>query len=316
MKKKALIMSALGEKTFTEEQIEKLKLKIDVTFKIQTKPLSKVDFVKTVKKYEILAITKRAILDIDKEIINSLPNLKSIAIYATGYEWLDVDHLHKKNIKISNLPNYCKTTVAEHTISNILTFSRRTHLSFDKIRGIIPNSTSLRGWDLQEKTVGIIGLGNIGKEFAKLIKHFGVKVYFFDKKVNESSLADFLPKKELLKKSDIIVLLASKERGKPPIIDSDEIKNMKKGVFIINTSRASLVNNKEILKAVKEKKIAGYSVDDDIEMLKNNNIEPGRILQTGHTAWYSTESIRRGTESWVNNIIALADGKNLNLVSN
>jgi len=314
-KKKGIIISALGKKSFSKEQIAKIDSVLDATFYAQLTPMSKEEFIHLVKPAEILAVTRRCIKDIDKDIIQSLPKLKGIAIYSTGYEWIDVDCLIKKGIILSYLPDYSTISVAEHTLATMLVMSRRIHLSFDKARGFISDDISLRGWELKGKILGIIGFGKIGQEVARLAKSFGMRVYFYDNKRVNIADKNYLPFEEVLKIADVIAITASKKRNISFIIGKRELSLLKKGAYLINTSRADLVDNNAIIDAIKGKKLAGYVVDDNIDIFtKDSTIEPGRILQTAHTAWYSNEALARGTEEWVNNIVALAINKPKNVV--
>ncbi|MCK4257710.1 MAG: hypothetical protein KAX49_01960 [Halanaerobiales bacterium] len=314
IKKKGVIISALGEKSFSKEQINKIKSVLDVNFIKQVSPVNKKEFIELAKDAQILAVTRRPIKDIDSEIIDSLPQLESIAVYTTGCEWIDVEYLSKKGITLSYLPDYATITVAEHTLATMLVMSRRVHLSFDKIRKIIPDGTSLRGWDLRGKNLGIVGFGRIGQEVGRLSKAFGMNICYYDPIKIKSEIAVYSSYDELLKNSDVIVIICSKERNAPPIMSTKELQLVKPGAYIINTARADLVDNHAIVEALQNKSISGYVVDDEVATLSNaDSIDYGRIFQTGHTAWYSTEAIERGTDDWVNNIVALANGEARNV---
>lgn len=306
MNKKGVVISALGEKSFSAQQVARMKDSMDVTFRSQLDLLSKDEFIDIAYPAQILAVTRRSIKDINREIIDSLPNLTGLAIYSTGYEWVDVEYLCARGIKLSYVPDYASITVAEHTLAIMLVMSRRIHLSFDKVRGIVPPTTSLRGWELKDKRLGIVGFGNIGRYVAKLSKGFDMKMFYNDPIQIEFPDIKYLPFEELLGTSDVIVLTCSKLREAKPVIGSKEMDLIKNGAYLINTARADLVDSQAVLDAIRNKKLSGYAVDDEVKTLKDSSIEPGRILQTGHTAWYSNEAIQRGTEEWVSNIISLA----------
>lgn len=304
----------MGVKTFTKRQVEKLEESYIVTFYKLQSFIEQDELINLIKDYEYLAITRRSIKDFDSILIDNLPKLKGLSIYCTGYEWVDIEKLRERNILVNNLPHYAKTSVAEHTIGLILTLSRRIHLSAEKIKGSIPDNVSLRGWEFKHKKLGIIGLGRIGKEVAKFASNFDVEVCYYDLKKNSSKYATYQNLEELLKSSDIIAILASSQRNAPPIISTSEIALMKKGVYLINTARAKLVDNNAIKKAISHKHINGYAVDDKFISKNNDIIDFGRIVETNHTAWYSTETIRRGTKSWVDNFLSLIADKPRNLI--
>lgn len=313
-KKKGIIISALGEKTFSKDQVDKLSSVLDVEFIIQSGSSTRSDFIEMAKDAEILAVTRRPLKDIDSEIIDSLPKLQGLVVYTTGCEWIDVDHLEKKGIKLSYLPHYATTPVAEHTLACMLLMGRRIHLSSDKIKNTIPQNTSLRGWDLKGKKLGIVGFGHIGQEVAKLSNAFGMNITYYDPIKTPSDIAEYESYTSLLSTSDVIAVTCSKVRNAPPIISYDELALVKKGAYIINTARADLVDNEAILEALNNKHLSGYTVDDEVPPLADEHLSDyGRVYQTGHTAWYSTEAIDRGTEEWTNNIVALAKGEDRNL---
>jgi phosphoglycerate dehydrogenase-like enzyme len=199
-----VIMSAKGEKSFSPAQVKELKENLDVKFLSVLKPLDTEEFIRLAKDAEILAVTRRSIKDFNRRIIDALPKLKSLAIYSTGYEWVDMEYIREKNILVSFLPEYCTVSVAEHTLAMILTMMSRTHLSYDKVRGLIPDEISLRGFELRDKCVGIIGLGRIGSEIAGLLQAMHTNVSYFDIRDIKNPVVPFKPRSMLLEQSDII----------------------------------------------------------------------------------------------------------------
>ncbi len=312
--KKCVIFSAKGEASFTTLQLEKLKSLLDVTFIESINSRSDKEIIELTRNFEIIGITRRTTKNLNGNILSNLPIIKSIAIYSTGYEWIDLNVAHDNNVEISFLPEYSAQTVAEHTMAVLLTLTRRIHLSYDKVRGNIPETTSLRGMELSGKTLGIIGLGRIGKRFAKLAEAFGMKIIFYDIKKIFSPYKSCDSIESLIKISDIVTLLTPQTRDQNPIFTKNEIDLIENSIILINTSRSDLVDNKAIIDGIEQKKIYGYAVDDTVDLFQNSKIEDGRILQTGHTAWYSDEAILRGTNQWVENILAFAKDEPINLI--
>ncbi len=310
-----IIISASGEQTFSDSQLNKLRETADIRFYARKDPLDNSEFIRLVQPFNVIGLTRRPVKNIDRTILEQLPDLKALALYSTGYEWVDTEYLQKKGVTVSYLPDYCTLTVAEHTIGMILSVSRRFQLSCDYAHGRIDRSISLRGFELFGKKVGIVGYGKIGMRVAELLKPFGVQTLWFDtiKPVNPAPF--YCSFDMLLQESDIIVLTASKERDSVPIIGENEIAVMKRGVVIVNSSRADLVDTAVIAQALQKKIIFSYAVDDIVPQLQDMNIEPGRVFQTAHTAWYSTEAIARGTETWVENIIGLLDNTPINTIT-
>jgi lactate dehydrogenase-like 2-hydroxyacid dehydrogenase len=306
--KETVIITALGEGSFSQEQLQRLCAGLRVRFHAQLNPMTPADFISLTGSAEIIGLTRRPQLVLDRSIIDFLPKLRGVAIYATGTDWLDLDALAERHVAVSHLPDYSTTTVAEHTVALLLTLSRRLHLSHDRSRGMLSPETSLRGWELQGKRIGIIGLGRIGSAVARLATAFGMDVAYYDLQEKGGEIP-YCPLNHLLAQSDVIVLAASRRLGELPLLGKREFQLMKRGSYLINPARRELVETAAVVSALSEGKLAGYAVDDLLPDLPATlELEPGRLLQSCHTAWYSTEAIARGTDGWVKNIIALGEG--------
>ena len=310
-----MIISARGEQSFTPGQLKKLRSNLDCRFLKCMAPLSGSDFVRLARPYAVLGITRRAIKELDRTVIEKLLLLEGIAIYATGHEWVDTACLRRRKIVLSFLPDYATVSVAEHAFGCLLALSRRIHLSFDRVRGIVPSDVSLRGWELRGKTLGIIGYGRIGRQVARFGAAFGMCIIFTDDKKAGAANVRQVPLIRLLKTSDAVILCCSQSRNSRQLLGRKELERMKRSTVLVNVGRAGLVDNNALLSLLKAKRIAGYAVDDSVELFNSaRGLEPGRILQTGHTAWYSNEAIARGTQAWVDNLAALGSGRARNLV--
>ncbi len=296
---KAAIFSAQGEHSFSNEQLLRLKA-VKPSFFTATRQLGKEEFCHLAREFPILALTRRSLAQLDKDVLNHLPKLRGVAVFSTGVEWLDVAHLKALGILFRPLIDYCSTSVAEHALGMILTFSRRLHLSDAKARGQVGANVSLRGFELEGKTLGILGLGKIGNKLARKASALGMPISFFDPKFKVGGYPA-LTFEKVLRLSDFVAVCCP-DQGHI-LIGDQEIALMKPGSYLINTSRASLVDTDAVVDAIRSKHLAGYGVDEIV--LPNPNLEPGRLLQTHHTAWYSNEALERGTEMWVGNIITL-----------
>jgi lactate dehydrogenase-like 2-hydroxyacid dehydrogenase len=310
-----VVLSAQGAASFSQGQLAELTRVSRLTTHQVTQRLSNSELISLCGDAEILGITRRATINIDEEIISNLPMIRGIAVYASGYDWVDISALERRGIALAILPDYSTQTVAEHTWGMILTMSRRLHLSDRVAKGELPSHISLRGSELAGKTIGMIGMGRIGKAAARIADAFSMHVIWHDKKDIKFEIGMAVAFHEILPRSDIIVLACSCERGAPPIIDLNTLARMKAGAYLINPVRQALVDNNAVLQSIRDKRLAGYAVDDKV--FTNGqlaSIEQGRILQTGHTAWYSNEAMERGTQCWVDNLIALARRQPINMV--
>jgi phosphoglycerate dehydrogenase-like enzyme len=302
-----VIFSAKGRASLSQSQQQAVEAIAPVTYIPNLSPLSDDQLIQLCSEANYLGLTRRTCTDFHAGIIRKLPHLKGLSVYATGTEWIDLAELQACNIALKFLPDYSCTTVAEHAIGLLLSCSRRIHLSDRKATGEIPQSVSLRGWELSGKRIGIVGLGRIGSRIAHLAQAFGMKVSYCDPNIETHPTFRAVPFPELIQQSDIVMLAASLNRENPMIITAEVLQAMKPGVYVINPARPALVDNQAILDAIESGRVAGYGVDDNVFSLDElHRVELGRILQTGHTGWYSDEAMERGTEMWINNLVELA----------
>lgn len=307
-KPRMVVMAAQGRGSFSAAQLRALEVAAETAFHAAPDRLSHDEMRGLCAEAEIIGFTRRATTDFDARLIDSLPGLRAVAVYATGSDWLDTETLAQRGIRLALLPDYSTRSVAEHTLGLMLSLSRRLHLSDRISRGELPRSISMRGFELAGKTLGIIGYGRIGQAVARLACAFGMRVLAHDIAVKPiTQEVEHLSQRELLAASDMVVLACSLARGAAPLIDSHALANMKPGALLVNPSRSALVDNAAVLQAILKKHLRGYAVDDavfDSEQLAR--IEHGRILQSAHTAWYSDEAMARGTQAWVDALIELA----------
>jgi phosphoglycerate dehydrogenase-like enzyme len=301
-----IIFSAKGRDSLSDAQQKAVEAIATVQYIANLSPLSDDRLIQLCQTANYIGLTRRTCIDFHANIIRSLPQLKGISVYTTGIEWIDLVELQACNINLRFLPDYSAITVAEHAIGLLLTLSRRIHLSDRKARAEITQDVSLRGWELSGKKIGILGLGRIGYRIAHLAKAFNMQVSYYDPKHVAHPEFSAVSFEQLIQQSDVVMLAASLDRENPVIITSEVLEKMKQGVYVINPARPALVDNSAMLRSINFGKVAGYAVDDNPFSLDDlHNVEPGRILQTGHTAWYSNEAMERGTEAWINNLVDL-----------
>lgn len=267
---------------------------------------------------------------VDENILNQLPNLKLITTRSTGTDHIDLGFCEKNNILVKNVPFYGENTVAEHTFALILSLSRKIHSSY--IRSLKGNFSTdgLQGFDLQDKTIGIIGGGRIGLHVARIAKGFGMHVRVFDIK-RDDFLAELINFKyvsldELYASSNIISLHVPLNKNTEHMINSDSISKMKKGSLLINTARGGLVNTDDLIKAIEDKIILGAGLDviEGEELLVEENIfnspiekaaklivnskillDNENVVITPHNAFNSIEAVNRIINTTIENITAI-----------
>ncbi len=259
---------------------------------------------------QIVAITPKVLPEIDDALLDALPELRAIVLYATGYDMLDVTLLRRRRITLAYLPSYSTVSVAEHTLGLMLSMSRRVHLGHDRSRGLVPPTTSLRGFELAGRTLGVVGLGRIGSRVADLCHALGMEVLATDVRPVSRSNVEVVDADELWSRSDVVSLHASTRWQAPPIVGADELALLSRGSALVNVSRASLVDHSAVVAAVRSGHLRGYAVDDVVFGPDEADLlTEGRLLQTGHTAWWSDETLNRGAHAWLDTVLGLLLGK-------
>ncbi|MFZ6875255.1 2-hydroxyacid dehydrogenase [Undibacterium sp. Di27W] len=300
------LFAAKGRDSLSTAQCAALEAVAQVNYQSVLHTLPEAELIAHCSSAHYIALTRRVTKNFDSRMIEQLPQLRGLSIYATGSEWIDVEALQERAIRFTYLPDYCLTAVAEHTLAMLLTFSRRLHLSDRIARDELPKTVSIRGWELAGKKLGIIGMGRIGQRVASLASAFGMAVSYIDPQVPAVPGFQALAWDDLLAQSDVLVLTASMDRKNPIVLDNAAIARMKNGVYVINTARADMVDKHAMLHALLSKQVHGYGVDDyvfsDQELAQ---LEHGRVLQSGHSAWYSNEAMQRGTDMWVDNLLKM-----------
>ncbi len=275
-------------------------------------------------------------------VLKKMPRLKLIATRSTGYDHIDMAYCAKKKITVSNVPFYGENTVAEHTFALILALSRKVHQAyFRTIRGDF-SFQGLQGFDLKDKTIGIIGTGHIGLHAIRIAKGFGMKVLAYDVKKNtlmaETLGFEYSSLNDLLPKCDIISLHAPYLKETHHLINATNIQLIKKGALLINTARGALVDTSALAKALDQGILSGAGLDvlegedlikeerqilskdfpaDHLKTMLENHILLNRenVVITPHIAFNSKEAFLRILDTTVANIKGYLEGKPDNVVA-
>lgn len=279
---------------------------------------------------------------VDKTSINSLKSLKYIATRSTGFDHIDLKTCREKNILVSNVPTYGENTVAEHAFALILALSRKITLSTEKTKREDFSLDNLRGFDLKGKTLGVVGVGSIGKHVIRIAKGFEMKVLAFD--VNkDQELArkngfEYVSLDYLFKNSDIVSFHVPYNKQTHHLVNLESLKLFKKGCYLINTARGGICDTSALLSGLKEGIFAGLGLDVleeecfikeerellsadfkktcDLKTVLENHIlinQPNVII-TPHNAFNSKEALTRILDTTIENIKAFVNGKAINLV--
>ncbi|MDQ3075838.1 MAG: hydroxyacid dehydrogenase [bacterium] len=295
------------------------------------------------KDAEVLSVFINSMLN--QSIIDQIPNLKLITTRSTGVDHIDREYCKTKNILISSVPAYGSYTVAEFTFALIMNLSRKVYLANQHLRESGDYSfVSFRGFDLKDKTLGVIGTGKIGKNVIHIAKGLSMKVLAYDlyPDVNFSKEMDFEYKtlNEVLSNSDIVTLHAPYTKENHHLINSQNISLLKKGVYIINTARGELIDTDALFRALKNGTVAGAGLDvlegerelkEEMEILSSLEkssqvkdyktlvedhalIDMPNVIVTPHMAFYSKEAEEEIMKTTAENIIGFMKGVPTNIV--
>ena len=207
---------------------------------------------------------------IDSDVMHAAgPNLKVISCYSVGYDHVDIYEAKKRKIIVTNTPNVLANATADLTFSLILTAARNIVNADRHVRngnwkfGWSPDL--FLGYDVHGRTLGIIGLGEIGTLVAKRAIGFDMQVIYYSKarerKIESELHITYVPLEELLQRSDFVSIHVSLNKDSFHMIDESKIKLMKRTAFIINTSRGKVINERDLISAIRKKLIAGAGLD-------------------------------------------------------
>ena len=249
-----------------------------------------------------------------------LPALKGIISRTVGVNNVDIDYCRAKNIAVYHIPDYGSFAIAEHVFALILAKARRIiDLQVDIKRGIF-TYTQGQGFTLQGKTIGIIGVGKIGKEVAKIARGFQMRILGFDiTKDRTFALTTglkYVTLDRLLAESDFISLNVSLNPHTYHLINAAALKKMPTGVVLINVSRGEVIDTKALLKSIHKFRFVGLDViEGETQFGKDNQLlKYDNILITPHVAFFTDRTTTEIAAITNRNIQYFLDGKQTNRV--
>ena len=256
---------------------------------------------------------------IDKYVIEQLEKfgVKILAMRCAGYNNVDLKYA-KGKLCVVRVPAYSPYSVAEHAIGMILMLNRKIHRAYIRTRDHNFSLEGLTGFDLNGKTVGIIGTGKIGVAFSKVCKGFGMNILGYDPYQNKEFCGKFETLENLLKNSDIISLHCPLTKENKYLINDDTIKQMKNGVYIINTSRGKLIDTLALINGMKSGKIGAAGLDvyeeetelffedfsDEIinDDILSTLISMPNVIVTSHQAFLTKEALNAIAKTTIENL--------------
>ena len=273
-------------------------------------------------KDQNIVITKE--LTIGRDLIEKFPPcVKLICEAGTGYNNIDIAAAKERNISVCNIPGYSTEAVAQLVITFMLSLSSslasQLRMIENKNYDNFTKCLQVPHFEIQGKTLGIIGAGAIGQQVMKIAKALGMNILVYNrtfKDLGDSSIK-FVSLEELLEKSDFVSLHCPLTSETRHLISKSRIELMKSSAFIINTSRGALINEIDLIQALKNKKIAGAALDvQDPEPPELNNplFDMKNVILTPHIGWRCLESRQRLLDFLAGNVEAFINEKPTNII--
>ena len=249
-------MHVLLLETIEDESFELLKNEKDIQLHLAWEGMPAADILEGID-----AVITRGIGQVNRALYDACPNMKVAARCGVGLDNVDVAEASKRGIKVINAPGSNASTVAEHTISLMLTIQRNLFEALSAVKnGQWASRSTFKSDELNGKTLGILGLGNIGLKVANIAAAFGMKVIYWSPSKKEVPYL-LVDKETLFRSADIISLHLPLNEETKDIVDEEVFNKMKQGAILINTARGALVNRDALLSALYTGKLAGYGAD-------------------------------------------------------
>lgn len=285
------------------------------------------DNIELAKKYDIVSVFIYS--KMDKEVLDKLPDLKMIATRSTGVDHIDIGECKKRKIEVMSVQAYGSNTVAEYTFGLILAVAKNIVEAHQAVEEDEFSPEGLTGIDLFGKTLGIVGLGKIGANVAKMAKGFGMKILAVERTPDEKIVKKYGIKivdlETLLKESDVVTLHVPAMKETYHLINRDNIKLMKEGSILVNTARGAVVETSALIWALNKNILRGVGLDvveeeDKVESLsmvmsqrpKKEDLQDvlsyhmlrdrDDVVFTPHNAFNTEEAIGRIIKTTVENI--------------
>ena len=262
----------------------------------------------------------------DREMMALLPRLKYIGVLATGYNVVDIEAAREKDIIVTNVPAYSTESVTQTVFAHLLTVTNRTeHYAEQNRQGRWAENRDFCYWDtelteLAGKTMGIVGLGHIGRRVAEIALAFGMQV-----KAMTSKKAKELPAgiqkadlQSLLASSDVVSLHCPLTEGTRHLIHRETLRLMKPSAILINTGRGPLVDDEALAEALNEGRLRAYCADvvtEEPPKADHPLLHAPNAFITPHIAWATVEARKRLLQTAIGNVEAFVNGHPVNVVS-
>ena len=303
-------MHVLLLETIENESFELLKNEKDIQLHLAWEGMPAADILE-----KIDAVITRGIGQVNRALYDACPNMKVAARCGVGLDNVDVAEASKRGIKVINAPGSNASTVAEHTISLMLTIQRNLFEALSAVKnGQWASRSSFKSDELNGKTLGILGLGNIGLKVANIAAAFGMKVIYWSPSKKEVPYL-LVDKETLFRSANIISLHLPLNEETKDIVDEEVFNKMNQGAILINTARGALVNRDALLSALDTGKLAGYGADVPFSPPPTADdalISHPKSFITAHVSSLTATTYKNMCLSTVKNVLAVLHGQTPN----
>jgi len=266
---------------------------------------------------------------IDEAMIKQLAEygVQGILLRSAGFNHVDIQAAAKYHIPVLRVPSYSPEAVAEHGLALLMSVNRYIHRAYNRTRDFNMSINGLMGTNLYHKTAGIIGTGKIGQAMIRMLKGFDMRILAYDLFPNKDLDVEYVSLEELYEKSDVISLHCPLTKETEYLINKESIERMKKGVYLINTSRGALIDTNALVEGLLSEKFGGVGLDvyEEEEGLffedKSNEIMKDEtlarlmtfpnVLVTSHMGFFTEEAMQAITIETLENAYALKNGVEL-----
>lgn len=302
----------------TKEQIEKLEQLGEFRI-IDAQKWTTKEVLANALDTKILVCGPSGVPEIGKELLSGLINLKYISTLTVRTDWIDLKAARERNISVSNIKGANSEAVAEHSWGMILDLAKRiSEFNRDAISKGAYKFGDYRGIEVFGKTIGIIGLGDIGKKVARIAQGFDMRVLGINKSGSSVAGVELVDLKELLRQSDVIVVCVPYTPETDNLIDKEQVSQMKEGVIIVNPATPEITNKEAILAGLDSGKIFGFGIETEIMQAipaDDPYLTHPRIIATPHNAFNTVDAEIKSFDTVIENITAFLDGSSKNVVN-
>ena len=302
---KIIIMAPKATSFFTREQRYMLSKAGDVIYVDGPKPFIEVKELFSKDKKIIALDPDFCEWKIPNELLDKIPNLNAVCLQTTSFSWIDIEHMKKKGIVVTNLRGFSGEAVAEWAIMTAMNLARKIPL-------VIKNDwtgdyTKHKGIEMKGKIAGIVGLGRNGSRIAEICNSLGMRVIYWSKNSRNKNFK-YVELKELMSTSDLIFPTFAQNAETEKLLTDSMLKSMKKTAIFVSTIH-KIYNHKLLLEMVKKGDLFGYGFEQSSSEFIEFEKFDGNIWAGPELAWATEDSIKKNAMQWTESIISASKGK-------